>query len=165
MTIEFRELSVNVNKGTESLDEKYAKSMGYTNCEKAMDKLTPYLDPKSALCKSISASTDNVVPEFKKMQKHMDGINALWESVEKTINEKNFDELPLVTLDEAKSQTWILTEKSLEQMVKLLNPKGALSRTISSGPNNVIKQFTQMSKHMNKIMELWEEVDRLSENP
>ena len=94
----------------------------------------------------------------------MDGINALWESVEKTINESN-DVLPLGTLDEAKSQTWILTEKSLEQMVKLLNPKGALSRTISSGPNNVIKQFTQMSKHMNKIMELWEEVDRLSENP
>jgi|TARA_B110000902_G_scaffold189037_1_gene213969 hypothetical protein len=72
-------------KGTESLDEKYAKSMGYTNCEKAMSALSPYLDPKSALCKSISSSTDNVVPEFKKMQKHMDSINELWESIEQTI--------------------------------------------------------------------------------
>ena len=72
-------------KGTESLDEKYAKSMGYANCEKAMSALSPYLDPKSALCKSISSSTDNVVPEFKKMQKHMDSINELWESIEQTI--------------------------------------------------------------------------------
>jgi uncharacterized protein YfbU (UPF0304 family) len=66
------------------LDEAYAKSSGYKRTEDAINLLVKSLDPKSNLAKSISASTDNVVPEFTKMSKLMEKILDLWDDVERT---------------------------------------------------------------------------------
>ena len=73
------------NEGTESLDEKYAKSYGYTHTEEALNRLQKSLQPRSALAKSISASADNVTKEFTKMSKLMDKIMEQWEAVEMVI--------------------------------------------------------------------------------
>ena len=67
----------------------------------------------------------------------------------------------IVTEKSAVQSSWDMTEKSLTGMSKLLSPKGMLARTISAeSGNNVIKEFTVMTKHMKAIMEQWEAVER-----
>ena len=68
------------------LDEAYQKSMGYKGAEDMIRRLGKLLSPDSVLAKSISKNADNVIPEFKKMQKHMKEIQALWDEVERTVD-------------------------------------------------------------------------------
>ena len=69
----------------ESLEEAYVKSMGYKGVDDMIRRMTAIMTPNSVLCKSISREADNVVPEFKKMEKAMKQINAAWDEVEYTI--------------------------------------------------------------------------------
>jgi len=76
----------------------------------------------------------------------------------------NADENPLATgksLGEAfaKSYGYTHTEEAINHLMKSLQPKSALARTISSNADNVTKEFTKMSKLMDKIMEQWEAVE------
>ena len=68
-------------EGTESLDEKYAKSMGYTKTEQAIDMLYKTLDPKSNLAKSMKSSGNDMTKEFTDMRKNMDKIIEKWDSM------------------------------------------------------------------------------------
>tara|TARA_R110000737_G_scaffold51216_4_gene72381 strand:- start:5093 stop:6628 length:1536 start_codon:yes stop_codon:yes gene_type:complete len=98
-----------VVEGTESLDEAFAKSYGYTHTEAAINHLMKALNPKSALAKGISAKADNVTSEFTKMSKLMDKIMEQWEAVEMVIgmNEgtESLDEDTLTALTEGKDLT------------------------------------------------------------
>jgi hypothetical protein len=76
----------------------------------------------------------------------------------------NADENPLATgksLGEAfaKSYGYTHTEEAINHLMKSLQPKSMLARTISSSADNVTKEFTKMSKLMGKIMEQWEAVE------
>ena len=64
------------------LDEGYSKSMTYKGVVERIGALERMLNPNSVLCKAISRDADNVVPEFKKMQKHIEEISAIWDEVE-----------------------------------------------------------------------------------
>jgi len=93
-----------VVESTESLDEAPSfstKSMGFVKTEA--------LSPTGMLARSISASSDNVVPQFKKMSKSMSQIIEQWEDVEMTIgmNEgtESLDEDTLTALTEGKELT------------------------------------------------------------
>ena len=98
-----------LDEATESLDEKYAKSMGYMSTDKAINTLYASLKPGSNLEKSISSSTDSVKSEFKKMNKLMEKIVDLWDEVGQTIemNEgtESLDEDTLTALTEGKELT------------------------------------------------------------
>ena len=76
----------------------------------------------------------------------------------------NADENPLATgksLGEAfaKSYGYTHTEEAINHLMKSLQPKSALARTISANADNVTREFTKMSKLMGKIMEQWEAVE------
>jgi len=76
----------------------------------------------------------------------------------------NPDENPLATgksLGEAfaKSYGYTHTEEAINHLMKSLQPKSALARTISANADNVTREFTKMSKLMDKIMEQWEAVE------
>ena len=68
------------------LDEAYQKSLGYKGADDMINRLSKLLTPNSALAKGISRDADNVVPEFKKMQKHMEAIQDIWDEVERTVS-------------------------------------------------------------------------------
>jgi hypothetical protein len=76
----------------------------------------------------------------------------------------NPDENPLATgksLGEAftKSYGYTHTEEAINHLMKSLQPKSMLARTISANADNVTREFTKMSKLMGKIMEQWEAVE------
>jgi hypothetical protein len=94
------------------LEEEYSKSIGYKGAEDMINRLSKILTPNSNLCKGISKDADNVVPEFKKMQKAMDQINSVWDEVERTVQQSMNEE---VELDEAKKvQGRKLTAKEIK---------------------------------------------------
>lgn len=70
----------------DDMNEGYIKSMGWKGTDDMINRLSKMLNPNSVLCKSISRDADNVVPEFKKMSKHMDAIQGIWEEVDYTIS-------------------------------------------------------------------------------
>lgn len=83
--MEFKEFAGIKAKETEQLEESYTKSAGYHAANDAINLLEKVLNPNSALCKGISKGADNVAPEFKEMQKHMNAILDLWDEVNMTI--------------------------------------------------------------------------------
>lgn len=76
-------------ESTESIDERYVRSMGFKETADRIERLSKTLDPKSILARNISKNADNVMPEFKKMKKHMDEIYTLWQEIEYTIEMSN----------------------------------------------------------------------------
>jgi len=114
--------------GTESLDEKYAKSMGFTNCEKAIQALALYLHPTSNLARSISASSDNVSKEFKKMKKHMDAIKVIWSEVEYTIGMNESVQESTSTVGDVKARHEQLKKTPI---AKLRNQLGIMNRVVN----------------------------------
>ena len=97
-------------------------------------------------------------------KKFYDYIDANWKADDEKPESymiKASKKKKIVVEKSAVQSSWDMTEKSLTSMAKLLSPKGMLSRTITAeSGNNVIKEFTIMSKHMGKIMEQWEAVER-----
>lgn len=58
-----------------------------------------------------------------------------------------------------KSIGYSQAEERIEHLVKVLDPKGALCRGISTNADNVKREFTEMHKQMLAVQGLWEEVD------
>ena len=82
----------------DKVNERYVKSAGYKAAVERIEGLSRQLDPMSRLCKSISKGADNVVPEFKEMEKHMEEIISIWNEIEmmiemneSTVSEKRED--------------------------------------------------------------------------
>jgi hypothetical protein len=78
-----------VEESTDSINERYVRSMGFKETADRIERLSKTLDPKSILARNISKNADNVVPEFKKMKKYMDEIYTLWQDIEYTIEMSN----------------------------------------------------------------------------
>ena len=97
-------------------------------------------------------------------KKFYDYIDANWKADDEKPESymiKASKKKKIVAEKSAVQSSWDMTEQSLTSMSKLLSPKGMLARTISAeSGNNVIKEFTVMTKHMKAIMEQWEAVER-----
>jgi hypothetical protein len=76
-------------ESTDSINERYVRSMGFKETADRIERLSKTLDPKSILARNISKNADNVMPEFKKMKKYMDEIYTLWQEIEYTIEMSN----------------------------------------------------------------------------
>jgi len=85
----------------EYIEEKYSKSMGFKGVDDMVRRMEKVMTPTSVLCKSISKDADNVVPEFKKMEKAMKIISYQWQEINHTI-----DMAESVEYDELDEATW-----------------------------------------------------------
>jgi hypothetical protein len=129
------------------LEERYSKSIGYTGTEDMINRLTKILNPNSNLCKGISRDADNVVPEFKKMQKAMDQINSAWDEVERTVEQSMNEE---VELDEA--YHYYVTKNSIgADSKKLTHSKKNPFATEKDAFQHIIKSGGRQSGIIHKV--------------
>jgi len=72
---------------------------------------------------------------------------------------KNISEL--VDLEEGfiKSIGYRKAEDAINLLEKVLNPKSALCINITQKADNVVKEFIMMQKHIESIVEIWEDID------
>ena len=80
------DLPFNMEISESIVSERYVKSAGYKSAVDRIEGLSRQLDPMSRLCKGISKGADNVVPEFKEMEKHMEEIISIWNEIEMIID-------------------------------------------------------------------------------
>ena len=135
------------------LEEKYSKSIGYKGAEDMINRLSKILNPNSNLCKGISRDADNVVPEFKKMQKAMDQINSAWDEVERTVEESMNE---AVELDEATLDLGFKTKLSVDKDggITIVSNDSVAGRQIAILEPRQVKQIhdTLMKKVSKKVV-------------
>ena len=66
------------------------------------------------------------------------------------------------SLDEkyAKSMGYTKTEQAIDMLYKTLDPKSNLAKSMKSSGNDMTKEFTDMRKNMDKIIEKWDSMSQ-----
>ena len=160
----------------EPLDEAYPKVMDFKKTSKEIGKLKstihqPVIKQISALfLKMFSNSSlkvrDDAVLQINKLKNKVDGdtrvdINKIL-NTNKMLTKDGKIVVEGYELDEvyAKSSGYKRTDDAVNHLIKSLDPKSNLSKSMKSSGNDVTLEFTLMSKHMSKIVDIWDDLAR-----